>query len=103
MLRQPGLPDPLPPLIAEFIETAENRMDEIQSSIVSHDATILERAAHSLRGSAGGIGALRLSALAAELEEDARQNSLHRAADLLSQMESEFTSVRHALEFERER
>ncbi len=103
LLRLPGQPDPLPPLIDEFIETAQSRLQEIQAATINHEVAALEFAAHSLRGSAGGIGALRLAALAAELEEGVRNGSLHRAAELLTQMEAEFLSVRRTLDFERDR
>jgi CheY-like chemotaxis protein len=103
LLRLPGQPDPLPPLIDEFIETAQSRLQEIQAAIINHEVAALEFAAHNLRGGAGGIGAVRLAALAAELEEGVRNGSLHRAAELLTQMEAEFLSVRRTLDFERER
>ena len=103
LLRQPGHPDPLPALIDEFIETAQNRLEKIQSATMDHDAPALEYAAHSLRGSASSVGALRLSALAAELEDSVKHGFLNRSAEMLSQLEEEFLSVRRSLEFERER
>lgn len=103
LLRLPGQPDPLPPLIDEFIEQAENRLEEIQGAAMNHDSLALEYAAHSLRGSSAGIGALHLSELAAELEEGARQGVLNKTPEMLSQLEAEFLSVRRSLEFERER
>ncbi len=103
LLRQPGQPDPLPALFDEFIDTAQNRLEKIQSATMDHDAPALEYAAHSLRGSASGVGARRLSARAAELEDSVKHGFLNRAAEMLSQLEEEFLSVRRSLEFERER
>ncbi len=103
LLRMPGHPDPLPALIDEFIEQAENRLEEIQGAAMNHDAQSLEYAAHSLRGSSAGIGALRLSSLAAELEEGAKHGVLQKTSEMLSKLEEEFLSVRRSLEFERER
>lgn len=103
LLRIPGQPDPVPLLIGEFLDAAQNRLQEIQAALMNHDAQTIEYAAHSLRGSAAGIGALLLAELAAELEESAKQGYMHRAAELLSQMETEFENVRRSLEFEKER
>jgi HPt (histidine-containing phosphotransfer) domain-containing protein len=103
LLRLPGQPDPLPPLIDEFIEQAESRLEEIQGAAMNHDSLALEYAAHSLRGSSAGIGAVRLSELAAELEEGARHGVLNKTSEMLSQLEAEFLCVRRSLEFERER
>ncbi len=103
LLRVPGQPDPLPALFAEFVEHAEHRLDEIQGAAMNHDAHTLEHASHSLRGSAAGIGAARLSELAAELEEGAKNGCFQRTAEMLSQLEEEFQRVRRSLEFERER
>jgi len=103
LLRVPGQPDPLPGLFDEFIEQAGNRLEEIQGAAMSQDAQTLEYAAHSLRGSAAGIGATRLSELAAELEGSIRHGFLQKTTEMLSQLEDEFLSVRRSLEFERER
>lgn len=103
LLRVPGQPDPLPTLIDEFIEHAENRLEEIQGAAMNHDVQTLEHAAHSLRGSAAGIGATRLSELAAELEGSLKHGFFQKTAEMLSQLDEEFQSVRRSLEFERER
>lgn len=103
LLRIPGQPDPVPLLIGEFLETAQNRLEEIQGAIMNHDSRTIEYAAHSLRGGAAGIGALLLSELAAELEDGAKHGFMNRTAEMLSQLEDEFQSVRRSLEFERER
>ena len=103
LLRIPGQPDPLPNLIDEFINSAQHHLDEIQTAIMDQETGTIERCAHSLRGSAAGIGALRLAALAADLEDGVRHGAINRAAEMLSQLEEEFASVRRSLEFESER
>ena len=65
------------------------------------DADFFSRRAHSLRGSAAILGALRLMKLAAQLEERGLVD-LDEAAALLQAVQLEFETVRAALMLERE-
>ncbi len=62
---------------------------------------LLERAAHSLKGSCSNFGAERMRAACQDLESIARDGGLEKAADALVAIEQEFGYVRHALERER--
>lgn len=103
LLKVPGQPDPLPLLIDEFIGAAQHRLEELQSAVIDQDFNTIEGAAHSLRGSSAGIGALRLAELSGELEEGVRNGSYHNSAALISRMDQEFLLVKKALEFEQTR
>lgn len=103
LLKIPGQPDPLPLLIEEFVGAAQHRLEELQVAVIERDKSRIETAAHSLRGSSSGIGALRLAALSAEMEEGSRNGSFNISAAVLSQMDEEFMLVKTMLEFEKER
>jgi HPt (histidine-containing phosphotransfer) domain-containing protein len=60
----------------------------------------VERAAHTLKGSSGNMGAARMAAVCAELEEAGASGDLGRALGLLARLEEELGRVRPALEAE---
>jgi len=103
LLRTPGQVDPVPLLIEEFVAAAQSRLEDLQSAMIHRDIRGVESASHSLRGSAAGIGALRLADLSAEMEDGIREGSFHRSAAILSQMDEEFLLVKSALEVEKRR
>ena len=62
----------------------------------------MERVAHTLKGSSGNMGAARMSAICAELQEVGGSGDLTRAPELLRGLEEEYGRVRPALEREME-
>ncbi|MEM6793786.1 MAG: Hpt domain-containing protein, partial [Acidobacteriota bacterium] len=59
-------------LVENFLAGAERRVEAIQRSAERADSLGLERAAHSLKGSCGTLGAMRMAQLCARLVEKAR-------------------------------
>jgi HPt (histidine-containing phosphotransfer) domain-containing protein len=68
--------------------------------VEKNDAGALERTAHTLKGSSSNMGATRMAAVCAELEEAGASGDLGRAPGLLARLEEEFGRVRPALEAE---
>jgi HPt (histidine-containing phosphotransfer) domain-containing protein len=75
-------------LIDMFVDDALPRVERVRTSLASGDHATAQTAAHSLRGSAGNIGATEVAALAREIEHDleagvpvtvARADRLHDA------------------------
>ncbi len=64
------------------------------------DAHSVERIAHTLKGSCGNMGAVRMEALCRELEEIGRSEDLAAAPVWISRLEEEFGRVRAAFEEE---
>src|SRR5262249_28971124 len=54
----------------EFEQGVVRRLTAIEDATASEDWTRLAAAAHSLRGSCGTVGAMRMAALAARMEDD---------------------------------
>jgi len=67
-LQDPDEPDIVKTLIDLFLVEGRERMDTIQQATASGDAQARVRAAHSLKGSAGAIGAFQLQQLCADIE-----------------------------------
>lgn len=80
-------------LVGVFVEEAPGRLAELRRATVARDAATVERVAHSLKGSAGLLGAAGLHAASAELEERALAKRVDGAADLVARVEGELERV----------
>jgi len=56
-------------LLLEFLQSLPERLEQLRSMLVSGDFQSLSRNAHNLKGVAASIGAMQISALAAQLEQ----------------------------------
>ncbi|GIV95785.1 MAG: hypothetical protein KatS3mg057_0442 [Herpetosiphonaceae bacterium] len=95
-----GEPDLIAELIMIFIVEAPAQLAAARQSIVQGASDNLQRLAHTLKSSSSSLGARRLAALCAELEQKARSEALDSAVPLLERVEQEFERVRRELENE---
>ena len=70
-----------------FLEDGPRMVAEIQSAIASQDAGALHRAAHTLKGSLGYLGAHRTEALAQQLEALGRAGQVEQAAPIAAELQ----------------
>jgi len=99
-LRELGGSEMLLELAEMFFEDTQSSIDALNKAVEEDDAGTVKRVAHTLNGSSGNMGATRMSALCAELQDVGGSGDLLRAPELLGQLEEEFGSVRPALEAE---
>jgi HPt (histidine-containing phosphotransfer) domain-containing protein len=82
-------------LIEIFLQDTPTRLKELDAALAASDAATVTRAAHSIKGSAGNFGAMRLSELAHRIE------LLGKAANLpavdVTELKSEYARVAEAL------
>ncbi len=83
-----------------FFDDTSFRLAALREALKEGDAHSVERTAHALKGSSGNMGAARMAAICAELQDVGVSGSLAHALDLLGQLEEEFERVRPALEAE---
>lgn len=95
-LQQPGKPNLVNKLIKLFIEGANKNLSALRKAVAEDDPAAIKREAHSIKGSAGNIGARQMAALSKELEQKAHLNA--EAKILTSQLECEFKKVVKVLE-----
>ncbi len=93
--------DLLGELIELFFEDAPARLKCLRGALAQGDANGFMRAAHSLKGSSGNLGARGMAALCADLEQRARSGTLDGVEAIVATLEKEFELVRRALEQER--
>lgn len=89
-LQLDGEPDLLAELVEVFVEDASARLKTLREALNQADADGVAKIAHTLKGSAGNLGASRMAHLAAQLEERGRSGNLDGAEDLLGELDSEF-------------
>lgn len=80
-----------------FLEHAPERMDQIRTGASDGALDVTERGAHSLKSSAGNLGARRLQSLAAEVEERAASGDGAGVRSMLPDLESAYTETETAL------
>src|ERR1044071_2018071 len=100
-LRRPDKPDPVTELIDIFDQETPERLREMHTAVTQYNAEALATAAHSLRGCASSIGAVRIAGLCQKLEENAERRAMQISSRLLKEIESEYETARHALELEK--
>ena len=94
-----------PGLFAEltdlFLEATPPQLEKIREAFEKGDTETLKRTAHTLKGSAGNMGARRMSELCEELQGLGDPGETTRAPEMIEELEREFDRVREALEAER--
>ena len=102
--RDAGAPDFTRRLIDQFIREASAIVRALQDAAVRADAQALNAGAHSLKGSSMIMGAARLAALCAQIEEQvaAAHGGEVVTPALMAEIDQELVRVQHALEVQRE-
>jgi signal transduction histidine kinase/CheY-like chemotaxis protein/HPt (histidine-containing phosphotransfer) domain-containing protein len=99
-LQEEGEPDILEELAEIFLEDAKSQLETLREATEKDDAQSVERTAHTLKGSCGNMGAVRMEALCSELENIGHSGNLVAAPARISRLEEEFGRVRAAFEQE---
>lgn len=92
-LTPPGEPDVLKEVLQLFLDDVPARVERLRSAWQGGDAVAVQRAAHSLKGSAGNIGATDLLAVCRQLDDLGRVGDLSNAAPLVTALDAEFARV----------
>jgi signal transduction histidine kinase/DNA-binding response OmpR family regulator/CHASE3 domain sensor protein len=97
-LDREGKPSRLGRAVTRFVETAPSIVTTICESHAKGDAEALWRAAHSLKSSAGALGAKQLSLAAAEIEHGARKSGVAAVTDFVAGIDKELKTATKALQ-----
>ncbi len=100
-LQLPGEPDFLGGLIDQYLKDSAGLMKTIKAAVAAGDSGGLQKAAHTLKGASGNLGARKLAAAASELEKMGRNGGLDGAQEALHKLEAEYKRARKALEAEK--
>jgi len=92
-LARPGRPSPLARALDRFVATSPAIVAAIREHRDSGDADALWRAAHSLKSSAGVLGAKQLSLRCAEIETRARDSGIEAARPLVDFLDDDLNAA----------
>lgn len=76
-------------IVAIFLEDCPRMIEEIAEAAHAGDADALRRAAHTLKGSVGVLGAKALAAAAKDVEDGARAGDVETATAAFERVEEE--------------
>ncbi len=91
------LGEDFPELIQAYMESARDILAQMPGAARQGDAATLERLAHSLKSASANVGAIQLSSMANNLEQEAGQGRLNRAPEAINAIAREEEKVRAAL------
>lgn len=94
-----GDPEAMQELIEAFIETADEGVATLEDNIVDGESEEWCRAAHTLKGAAGYVGAEKLKSLCAQAQESKVASQDQREA-MLNTIKLQYVEVRKYLEGE---
>lgn len=80
-------------LLEMALETGAKHRRTLSQGLAAGDAATVARAAHSIKGSAGNIGAGEVARLAAELDERARVGDLGDAHERVAALEEAYARL----------
>ena len=92
-----GDPELLLDLIQMFLEDGPEKVRAVNEGLLAGDFEKMERAAHSLKGSSGNLGARLLQDTCEHLQLATRGRKLDESRSLTSQLEQRFQEAEVAL------
>lgn len=96
-VQREGQPDLVAEVITLFLEDAPLRLAALREAVARGDLTLAGRLAHTIKGSAGHLGAKTLSAICGRFEEKVRKGAPFNAVFAVTAVEEELERVRAAL------
>lgn len=85
-------------LIALYIQDSPAQITSGKTALAAGDGVTLARAAHSLKSTSASIGAMRVLAIAKDLEAQAKGGDLVQSATLLRALETELNNATAVLQ-----
>lgn len=92
-----GDPELLVDLIQMYLEDGPTKLTEIERGLAEQDYERVERAAHSLKGAAGNLGAIAVQQDCEVLQQASRQHQLDVVHQGYSALDSHFREAETAL------
>lgn len=84
-------------IVGIFSEDTPRRISELDDSLAAGDIPKFTRAAHSIKGSSGNVGAMALREIAGALEQQSKKEGLGQVAGPLADLKAAFARARDEL------
>ncbi len=92
-----GDPELLVDLIQMFLEDGPAKVEAVSTGLASGNFDMAERAAHSLKGSSGSLGAKLVQAICGQIEETTHMRELEASRLLAPKLELSYAAAEQAL------
>ena len=96
-LTTPGEPDVMLEVLQIFLDEAPKRIARLHDAWRNNAVEVVQRSAHSLKGSSGNIGADALFEVCRQIDERARTGALTGSSQLLVALDREYAAVESAI------
>jgi HPt (histidine-containing phosphotransfer) domain-containing protein len=93
-LNMPGEPDVLSEVLRLFLDEVPPRIARLCNAWETGNIQELQRTAHSLKGSAGNVGAHGMAEVCKQLEGAGKSGSIDSAGQLIAALDVEFDKVK---------
>lgn len=80
-----------------FFDDVPKQIGALREALDRGDVETVRHQAHTLKGSAGHVGATAMQALVLEMEKAGQEGDLERTANLFPQLEQEFEKIKHSM------
>ncbi len=81
-------------LLQIFVSDTLAHLESLRNAIATQDCGKTEQAAHQIRGASASVGAVRVQAIATQIEQQARQKQLQGSDRLLADLETALQKVK---------
>ena len=95
-----GEPDIIKKITDAYLRSSEPLVTNLRQAVIDENFEVVHNSAHSLKSSSANVGALKLSEVCKELEMNCKETKYDNAADLASDIETEFVRVKNTLNME---
>jgi histidine phosphotransfer protein HptB len=85
-------------ILTLFLEDTPARMNDLRASLANQKTDLFVRSAHSIKGSAGNVGATELRAIAELMEHHGRHNGPAGTEGMMVELEAAYARTRQALQ-----
>lgn len=96
-LGEDGDPELLLDLIEMFAADAPSKVQAVHDGLANQDLETIERAAHSLKGSSGNLGATKLQIACDRMQTASRNHAIDEVRALVDELTNEFELAMAAL------
>ncbi len=92
-----GDPELYQELFDFFLDLVPGQLDELEAAVTAGDVPGVDLQAHSMKGGAANVGAVRVAEASRELEMLAKGGSLEGASTIFARIREEFTALQQAV------
>jgi two-component system sensor histidine kinase/response regulator len=80
-----------------FLDDVPEQMGVLKEALDRGDAETVRHQAHTLKGSAGHVGATAMLAVVREMEKAGQEGDMERTTNLFPLLELEFEKIKHSM------